>query len=254
MNPERIGLAFVLVLFVAMLVQLEVGRRIRLRHIAEGEPGGLGAIEGALFGLLGLLLAFTFSGAAARFDNRRQQIVEEANAIGTAYLRLDVLPAEARSGLKQDFKHYLESRLAVYRALPDLTAAYAELARSDSLQQVIWRDAVAATMAAPGTQPAMLLLPALNQMFDITTTRTATAQYHPPILIFAMLGLLVLVGATLAGYGMGGKARSWYHSVGFALVMAITIYVIIDLEYPRFGFIRLTAYDQVLEGLLAKMQ
>ena len=95
MNPERIGLTFVVILFVVMLVQLEVGRRIRARHLAAGEPGGLGAIEGALFGLLGLLLAFTFSGAAGRFDTRRQQIVEEANAIGTAYLRLDVLPASS---------------------------------------------------------------------------------------------------------------------------------------------------------------
>ena len=254
MNPERIGLTFVVVLFLAMLVQLEVGRRIRARHLAEREPGGLGAIEGALFGLLGLLLAFTFSGAAGRFDTRRQQIVEEANAIGTAYLRLDVLPTDAQPGLRQEFRHYLETRLAIYRALPDLKAAFAGLARADSLQGIIWRDAVAGTMAAPGTQPAMLLLPALNQMFDITTTRTATAQYHPPILIFAMLGLLVLVCSTLAGYGMGGKGRSWYHTVGFALVMAMTIYVIIDLEYPRFGFIRLTNYDRVLEDLLAKMQ
>jgi hypothetical protein len=254
MNPERIGLAFVVLLFLAMLVQLEVGRRIRGRHLALGEPGGLGAIEGALFGLLGLLLAFTFSGAAGRFDTRRQQIVEEANAIGTAYLRLDVVPGEARQVLQGDFRSYLETRLAIYRVLPDLEAAYGQLARADSLQQAIWQHAVAGTMAAPTTQPAMLLLPALNQMFDITTVRTAATRFHPPIMVFVMLGLLVLVCATLAGYGMGGKARSWYHTVGFALVMSFTIYVIVDFEYPRFGFIQLVSHDRVLEDLLAKMR
>ena len=254
MNPERIGLAFVVVLFFAMLIQLEVGRRIRVRHLAEGEPGGLGAIEGALFALLGLLLAFTFSGAAGRFDTRRQQIVEEANAIGTAYLRLDVLSGDSRQVLQDEFRRYLEGRLAVYRALPDIQAAYAELGRVDSLQQVIWRHAVAGTMTAPTTQPAMLLLPALNQMFDITTSRTASAQFHPPVMIFVLLGVLVLVCATLAGYGMGGKARSWYHSIGFALIMSLTIYLIIDLEYPRFGLVQLANYDRVLEDLLTRMR
>jgi hypothetical protein len=254
MNPERIGLTFVVVLFFAMLVQLEFGRRIRLRHLAQGEPGGLGAIEGALFGLLGLLLAFTFSGAAGRYDSRRQQIVEEANAIGTAYLRLDVVPGESRAILQNQFRSYLETRLAVYRVLPDIEAAYANLARADTLQQAIWSQAVAATMTAPATQPAMLLLPALNQMFDITTVRTAAAQFHPPTMIFVMLGLLVLVCATLAGYGMGGKARSWYHTVGFALVISLTILVIIDLEYPRLGFIQLASHDRVLEDLLARMR
>lgn len=254
MNPERIGLVLVALLFVGILVQLEVGRRIRLRHLAEGEPSGLGAIEGALFGLLGLLLAFTFSGAASRYDSRRQQIVEEANAVGTAYLRLDLVHGDSRVRLQDSFRRYLETRLAAYRALPDIQAAFAELARADSLQQAIWRDAVAGTMAAPTTQPAMLLLPALNQMFDITTVRTTATQFHPPMMIFVMLAVLVLVCATLAGYGSGGKARSWFHTVGFALVMTLTLYIIIDLEYPRLGLIHLADYDQVLADLLAKMR
>lgn len=254
MNPERAGLVFAVLLFFAMLGALEIGRRIRIRHLAEGEPSGLGAVEGALFGLLGLLLAFTFSGAASRFDSRRQQIVEESNAIGTAYLRLDLVPVEARPGLQALFRRYLETRLAAYRAVPDLQAAFAHLARADSLQGAIWRDAVTATISMPSPQASMLLLPALNQMFDITTVRTAAVQFHPPMLIFGLLGVLALVCATVAGYGMGGKPRSWYHLLGFAMVMSLTIWVIIDLEYPRLGLIQLAAHDQVLADLLMRMR
>ena len=93
------ALVYTLSLSLGMLLFLEVGRRIGLRQrakAAEGAVAGRGVIEGVVFALLGLLVAFTFSGAAARFDTRRQLIVEEANAIGTAYLRLDLLPADAQ--------------------------------------------------------------------------------------------------------------------------------------------------------------
>ena len=92
---------FTLALFSSMLVLLEIGRRIGLRRMAqdsEGARAGVGAVEGAVFGLLGLLIAFTFSGAASRFDTRRQLIVEETNDIGTAYLRLDLLPVDHTTG------------------------------------------------------------------------------------------------------------------------------------------------------------
>ena len=91
-----IGVVILIVLFFGMIVSMEVGRRLRLRSQAKGAEGsaaGLGAVEGALFGLMGLVLAFTFSGAISRFDDRRKLIVEEANDIGTAYLRVDLLPA-----------------------------------------------------------------------------------------------------------------------------------------------------------------
>src|SRR5437870_4214168 len=100
-------LGFVFGLCAAMLLFLEIGRRIGLRHKAKGLAvggAGHGAVEGAVFALMGLLIAFTFSGAADRFNTRRQLIVEETNAIGTAYLRLDLLPASAQPKLREDFR------------------------------------------------------------------------------------------------------------------------------------------------------
>jgi hypothetical protein len=91
------------------------------------------------------------------------------------------------------------------------------------------------------------VLPALNEMIDITTTRTAATRMHPPGIIFGMLGTMVVVSALLAGYGMAGtRGRSWLHILSFATTLALTVYVILDLEYPRLGLIRVDAFDQFL--------
>jgi len=245
-------------MFIVMLLLLELGRRIGHRRLVtdpEGARAGVGPVDGAVFALLGLLIAFTFSGAASRFDTRRQLIVEEANAIGTAYLRLDILPPSAQPALREKFRQYVETRLEVYRKLPDLSAARAELVKGAKLQEEIWSQAVAASQAE-GAQPArVLVLPALNAMIDITTTRTMAGKMHPPMIIFIMLIGLSLVSSLLAGYGMaGGKARSWVHIVGFAATMALAVYVILDLEFPRLGLIRVDAFDQVLVDVRASMR
>jgi hypothetical protein len=95
-------------------------------------------VEGAVFGLMGLLVAFTFSSAASRFEARRQMIVLETNAIGTAYLRLDLLPAGDQPQLREDFRSYVDARLSVYRKLPDLEASRAEMSKATVLQGQIW--------------------------------------------------------------------------------------------------------------------
>ena len=101
----------------------------------------------------------------------------------------------------------------------------------------------------------MLLLPALNQMIDITTMRTMAARTHPPTIIFVMLAVLVLICSLLAGVGMaGGKSRNWIHIIGFAAILAVTLYVILDLEHPRLGLIRVEAFDQVLVELRQSMK
>jgi hypothetical protein len=251
-------LLFAVLLFLGILFLLEAGRRIGLRrkaNDAEGAQEGLGVVDGAVFGLLGLLIAFTFSGAAARFDTRRQLIVEETNAIGTAYLRLDLLPADAQPALRESFRRYVDTRLEVYRKVPDMAAVKTELAKATALQSEIWTQAVTVCQRAGAQSATMLLLPALNQMIDITTTRTMAAQIHPPMVIFGMLGGLALIGALLAGYGMAGSAtRSWLHMLGFATVLAVAVYVILDIEFPRLGLIRVDAFDQALVELRQSMK
>jgi hypothetical protein len=258
MNHEIIVFLATFGLFLGMLLFLEIGRRIGLRRMKEdagSSAEGVGAIDGAVFALLGLMIAFTFSGASARFDTRRHLVVEETNDIGTAYLRIDMLPAAAQPALRESLRRYLDARIEVYERFPDMVAAKESLGKADELQKQIWRQAVAASRAE-GAPPAaaMLLLPALNAMIDITTTRTMATQVHPPMVIFAMLFGLAVAASLLAGYGMtGSRVRSWFHMLGFALVMAVAIYVILDIEYPRLGLIRVDAFDQAMINLRESM-
>lgn len=241
-------------LLLGMLLLLEMGRRLGIRRLKDDSvtaAEGIGAADGAVFAVLGLLIAFTFSGATARFDSRRQLIVEETNDVGTAYLRLDLLPAAAQPALRESFRRYLDARIEAYRKFPDIAAVRASLAKANELQGHIWRQAVAAIRAEGAPLAAtMLLLPALNAMIDITTTRTMAMQMHPPTVVFVMLFGLALAASLLAGYGMtGSKIRSRFHMLGFALVMAVAVFVILDIEYPRLGLVRVDAFDQALVDL-----
>ena len=138
--------------------------------------------------------------------------------------------------------------------MPDVEAALAELSKANALQGEIWNRAVVACQVSPNPVQAYLI-PALNEMFDLAATRMIIARMHPPTIIFVMIGVLALMSSLLAGYAMaGGKTRSWIHVIGFALIMAATVYVILDLEFPRLGIIRIDAFDRVLADLRQSMR
>jgi hypothetical protein len=191
-------------------------------------------VDSAIFALYGLLLAFTFSGAPSRLDTRRKLIADEGAAISAAYLRLDLMAPESQPALREQFRQYLDSRLAAYQKLPDVKAAEVELAKSTKLQTEIWIQAIAASrLAGAHAEGGKLLLPALNEMFAVATRRTMASRIHPPPIIFGLLFLLALVCSLLAGYEMAvSKQRSWLHLLAFSLVAVITVFVILEIEYP----------------------
>jgi hypothetical protein len=257
MTNIGVNIALFVTMFTALIVCLEAGRRSGRKAFGRTDrphPTGLGTVEAVTFGLLGLLLAFTFSGAAARLDTRRGQIVDEANAIGTAWLRLDVLPATAQPKLRDAFRKYTDSRIAMYRTFSNsgVDAARAENARSTAFQQEIWTEAVAACRDVPSA--TVVVLPALNAMFDIATTRLAATQMHPPAIVYVVLALISLVCGFLVGYEMGAtEAVSRSHMIVLALVLSFTFYVILDFEYPRLGLIRIDDFDSLLVQVRASM-
>jgi hypothetical protein len=235
-----------LFLLPAMLLLLEFGRRFRITHEPSTESA---VIESAIFALFGLLLAFTFSGAVSRYDKHRELAVEEVNDIGTAYLRLDLLPPSAQPALRQLFRDYTTSRLHLYDAVSEEVSP-----TSERLQHEIWQQSVAAANAPGANADATkLLLPALNAMIDITSTRQNAFNMHPPDVVYLLLFAFSCGGAFLAGFSIKARGKSWLYIVAFAVAVAATIYGTLEIEYPRQGLIRLTGADKGLIDLRSSM-
>jgi len=251
----QLAVALAVGAFVGILACLEVGYRLGRRRSEGVALEGIGALEAAVFALLGLLLAFSFAGGTSRLDTRRQLIVEEANAIGTAYLRLDLLAAPDQPEMRRLFREYLDARLQVYRKLPDLAVTEQAMEHAARIQQRLWSQAVTASQAGTTPTVALLLLPALNQMIDVTTSRRVALYTHLPSLILAVLMIVALFSGLLAGYAMVKRgSRSWAHMLVYAFVVAVTIYAVIDLDHPRGGLIRLDAADTALTKLRDSIQ
>jgi hypothetical protein len=250
-HPSVVGGVVAFVVFFGILALLALGRwfgrRVIEKHGGAG-PSTIGSLETAVFALLGLLIAFTFSGALQRFDTRRVQVVDEANAVGTAWLRIDLLPPAAQPPVREAMKAYVSSRVATYQKIDDVAAANQEVERSLALQARLWSAATAA-LAHPDTKPgtSVLLAPALTDLFNYSTIRLTAMQMHPPLVIYVMLVGLSLVSALLAGFQSAGERKpDWLHRIAFGGIIAFTVYVIFEIEYPRSGFVRIDAIDQVL--------
>lgn len=245
--------------FIALIAASErtgwwAGRR-RLKALGKDANEGLGASDAAVFGMMGLLLAFTFTGAASRFDHRRDLVVAEANAIGTAWLRLDLLQEAPRKEARDLFRKYLDGRLATYRNVEDTIATSQARERTAQLQAQIWGVLAAAVHEDKSLPLAQSVLPPANEMFDLATTRYMATKQHPPVAIYLLLAALILVSAFLIGFSQSGSPRqSRAHVLAFAAITAIALYLIIDLEFPRRGLIRVDSIDQALVDLRESMQ
>jgi hypothetical protein len=253
MSIILVGLLLAVLVAGSVFCMLEFGRVVgRRRRLRGEEPLIGGAIEGAVFAIFGLLVAFTFSGAASRFEDRRALITQEANAIGTAWLRLDLLPVQHQPAIRDDFRHYVDARLTTYHSELGETVSQ-EMSRIGILQGALWSKIVPACHADSTPSTTTLVLPALNDVFDIATTRLVAKNNHPPVVIFLLLIALALTCSFMAGLDMAQERQNRIHQFGFALVIATTLYVIMDLEFPRLGFIRIDAADQLLFDVRASM-
>lgn len=256
-HPAFLAAAIAILLFVGVLLCAELGFRYgttQLRRLGKVAFAGASHIEGAIFALLGLLLAFNFAGAAGRLERRHVQLIEEANAVGTAWLRLDLLPAESQPAMRELFRRYVDNRMAAFSNLNDRATRDAELERTAVLQAEIWARAVEANRDGAAGYGRLTTLPALNTMFDAATMRTRTALVHTSPVITAFVVLVALLSAAVAGYAMSESGRRPVsHAVVFAFIVSSTMYMIIDLDYPRFGLIRIDSADKVFQDLRISM-
>lgn len=222
----------------AALGGVRVGRRVQGR-LGDGERAQLYALEASLLGLLALLLGFSFAMAQTRYDARKQLVIEEANALGTARLRTAAIADARAQEIEQILERYVTVRLRGYRQRgADFDSAVRE---SERLQREAWSRAADLARADPGSLPAALLLQSLNQVIDLHGERMAMGRNHIPPPVLWTLVFVAVVAMAWVGACVGVSAR---RGTGLVLLLAVVISavitVIVDLDQPRSGLIRIS--------------
>jgi hypothetical protein len=235
------------VLFILMIILTFIGKRIgeKIRTKKHSEKN-LTETSG-LIALLFFLLAFTFGMSGNRYDARRTIVVEEANDIGTAILRSDLYPETERTLFRKDFKEYVEARIQYYEVGPNVK----EILKADSLSQTIsarlWKRASDLSKDPANLAATQQMIPALNTMIDVTTSRLAGEKAKVPESILGMLFLLALISAFYSGYSEGRKGKiDWLVQIGFSLLVSLVILFTYDLDRPRRGFVNLDGPNQTI--------
>lgn len=233
---ELIAVILLIGIFIFYLLGFRVGNYIKLKY-PETKADGIGPLEGALLGLLSLLLAFTFGESASRYDSRRALIVQEANDIGTVILQCDMYPDSIRTQFRKSLEQYLEVRIAYYDAT-DETEIKQLLTNGEKIISPIWNSIVALSKKTPDFVRDNQMISSINTMMDVVTTRDASRLAKVPDLIIYLLIILTLLGSFIVGYGKKENEKDWIILTLFSLMTIITIYTILDLDRPRRGIIQ----------------
>jgi len=230
-------------LLAAMLGALALGRRHgEYDRACFGDKNDEGwSLSGAALGLLALLLAFTYSVVSAHFDNRKQLVVKESNAIGTAWLRTDFAPEASRRELRELMRDYVDLRCNFSYAGRDAKTHAALLEKSDRLQEAIWSATVRSVAGRTATLTDSLLIDAVNAVIDVHSERLRAHRDHVPSIVIWLLITVALASVGLVGYAAGrkGERRHWLRSL-IPLLLVAVIVLIIDLDRPREGFIQVS--------------
>ena len=234
----------VLGLFIFMLLAMEIGFRSGRRKQASVVEAitQANSVLVSMLGLLALLLAFTFSAALQRYEDRSQTVVAEANAIGTTYLRARLLPGGMQDEVQEVLRQYLDVRIQEGRVDATEPALHESLLHQAKLMEAeLWSHAVRAAELDKSVVTSGLFIQSLNELIDTSATRDAALNRQvPEIVLFLMLATIVLTTATL-GYA-SGIAGHRVTLAAFVLVtlIALVVYLIIDLDRPRRGAIQVS--------------
>ncbi len=215
-----------------------LGRRNR-PNLDEDARSQVSTIQAAILGLLALLLGFTFSMAMSRFEVRKQQILEESNAIGTTSLRAQLLPEPQRKEFAGLLRQYVAARLNFYRAGMDRQQFHEARGQTEGLQERLWSLAASWGDKEPRAVTAGLLLQSLNEVIDLHARGITALENHVPVIIMILLYFVALAAIGLIGYGCGlAGRRNFVVTLVVSVLVAAVILVIIDLDRPRRGLIK----------------
>ncbi|MFM9956489.1 MAG: hypothetical protein ACKVZJ_00295 [Phycisphaerales bacterium] len=253
--PLAIAVGLLALLVISQEVGFRIGRRMRDAAWRAENPeaavgvSNLSTVLGATLGLLGLLLGFAFSGSTTRFMERQDIMLREANAMSTAYLRADLLSEPDRTQVRDALRAYAERRVALFHEVrqPESTAILGEL---EALQAKMWTAAVSGVKQTPAF--AAVVLPPMNEIADQLSTRNAATKRHLPSLVIALLFTCAAASMGLIGFGCGVTGNRRAATTGVLLLLvASSLWVTIDMDYPRAGLMRIN--DDALRDVVAFM-
>jgi hypothetical protein len=245
-----LAILIVLVLIGALETGFHLGRRAQQDKV---ESGHLATLQAAVLGLLALVLAFTYSYVSSRLDTRKNAVIAEANAIGTAYLRADFAPPQQRDRLHRLLAEYARTRLVTYESVGTLEGLKAVVARSLAVQKQLWPVVDEAMKNSPDGPKEALLAQAVNDVIDLHTVRLTAGFDVLPAIVFIMLLVVGALAMLITGYsaGLKGKPDRWI-SISFAGVLAFIIVLIADLDNPLRGFVHVS--QQPLADLVKSLE
>lgn len=242
-----------------LLLATEFGYRIARLHSPERRSlhrEQSGVLQGALLGLLGLLLGFTFAMAVGRYETRKQLVLDETNAIGTAWLRAGLLSAASRDALRSLLADYVAARIEGAAVMVDSAAFAEQTARSERDQAAMWQTIVIETKTHD-TPATALFTSALNDLIDLDAKRQAASRNHVPLTVWVLLLLVSSTVCWTTGYSSGLReaGRHGLPMIILPLLFAVVITIVADLDNPRRGLIKVSQQGMLeLEKTLRKYQ
>lgn len=233
-------LIFIILIAISLLA-IETGHRLGIWRNRKGhEPEGpLGTVVAAVLALFAFIIALSFSAAGNRFEERKQALLEEVNAIGTAYLRAGLIPEPQSSNTRRLLRDYVEIRLGMYQALGREETMKAIQNQTERMQQKIWSQVTELVQAGHDSPVTALFISSINEVFDMHTARVVLgAEFRIPPLVWYTLALVTILAMGTVGYffGMGGK-KSLFASIALSMSFALVILLIYDFDKPGEGLI-----------------
>jgi hypothetical protein len=249
LSSFELGLMIFAIILGTALVGVIAGRRLRAHSETLREP--FGVLQAALLGLVGLILAFGLSMAVGRYDSRRAAVVDDANAIGTTYLRAQTLREPIRTRSLDALARYTDASIRLSHSVPGSAESRAAVANGGRLQRSLWRLAGEALADSPNDSAPRLYVESLNEMIDIQTVRVSALNNRVPtaVLLFEIVGGAVALGL-LALY-LAILSRGVLTVVLAAVFVSMLLLITFDLDRPTRGFVRVP--DTPLVALRATM-
>lgn len=211
---------------------------------------GIGPFEGAMLGLISLLLAFTFNQSATYYNARRELLMHEANCIGTVILRSDLYPDSVRESFRKDLKQYIVARIEYYDAGTNEKIIDSALQKATVISDRIWNHVATISQKDPSVVKSTQMIPAVNDMIDAVGSREEARNSHVPESILWLLFILCFAGSFIVGFATKSKRADWITLLSYSLITVMTIFIILDLDQPRYGIINNISIHQNIRDLL----